>query len=616
MVWTLESGILTLVIFSPLVGVLILLVAPVSNRWAPGLSSPKAVRRGALFISLVTLALTVVAVAKFHQAPTAAAGATSHFVLTAHVPWIGGGGPSPEVDISYRVGVDGISIWLLALTAMLVPLAIWSSFTAIGTRVREYYVLLLLLQVGLLGVFCAMDLLLFYVFFEFTLIPLFFLIGIWGGAERRRAANKFFIYTLAGSVLTFAGVVYLAYFAFVQTGTLTLNIETLTDLGQRGVIPANVQWWLFLALAAGFAIKVPLFPFHTWLPLAHTEAPTAGSVILAGVLLKLGTYGFCRLSIPMLPDASFALAPIVAVVAIVGIIYTALAAWVQSDIKKLVAYSSVSHLGFCMLGLFSLKVAGVSGGVIYMINHGLSTGALFLVVGFIYERYHTREFDQIGGLARPMPWLAFFLIFFTLSSIGLPGLNGFIGEFLVLVGTATSAGTSDGFAAGPLGFGYAIPAALGIILSAVYMLHMCQRVLFGPLKEPPDTPDTSTGLTTDLTRREIAILAPIALCCLFLGVYPKPLLGTIESAVAVNILRRGASVTQASIHSTGVGEPADRNGAPAEGDTISAGAGEEQSMGAAGGSLGELAHSHVGYRAIRPSALLRRWGSHPRAGRF
>ena len=320
-----DSWILTFVIFSPLVGALALLI--------PRRGDDAAIRNGALFFSLVTLLLTVVAVAQFHREASGAAG-PGRFALTACIPWIiSGEEETTTIDIAYRVGVDGISIWLLAMTALLSPLAIWSSFTAICTRVREYYILLLLLQVGLLGVFCAQDLLLFYVFFEFTLLPLFFLIGIWGGPERRRAANKFFIYTLAGSVLTFAGVVYLAYFAFTSTDTLTLNLQTLTRMGQDGDIPFKVQWWLCLALAAGFAIKVPLFPFHTWLPLAHTEAPTAGSVILAAVLLKLGTYGFCRLSIPILPDASFELAPVVAVVAIIGIIYAALAAWVQRDVK-------------------------------------------------------------------------------------------------------------------------------------------------------------------------------------------------------------------------------------------------------------------------------------------
>ena len=536
-----DNWLLTFLIFTPLVGAVILVLA---RR-----SSDAAIRQGALYFSLVTLAATVLAVGQFYRVMSS--GGAGNFVLTAHVPWIvSGQAESAAIDISYSVGVDGISIWLVALTALLSPLAIWSSFSSIRTRIREYYVLLLLLQVGMLGVFCARDLLLFYVFFEFTLIPLFFLIAIWGGPERRRAAVKFFLYTLAGSVFTFAGVVYLAYFAYTQTGTLTLSIETLTRLGRDGVIPLEVQFWLFLAFAAGFAIKVPLFPFHTWLPLAHTEAPTAGSVILAGVLLKLGTYGFCRLSIPILPFASFDLAPIVAVVAIIGIIYAALAAWVQVDIKKLVAYSSVSHLGFCMLGLFSLKVAGISGGVLYMINHGLSTGALFLIVGYMYERYHTRDVDKIGGLAKQMPWLAFFLVFFTLSSIGLPGLNGFVGEFLVLLGTATSGGTMDGYAPGPLGFGYAIPAALGIILGAVYMLWMCRRVLFGPLKEPPNTPDTSTGLTKDLTRREIGILVPIALCCVFIGVYPKPMLNAFEVAIRANILGGAEGTMQARVDST------------------------------------------------------------------
>lgn len=535
-----DSWIITLIIFSPLAGAILLMLPPRGDDVSA--------RRSALFSSLVTLGLTVMALSSFYKAEPHIRGGEADFVLTHSIPWIvGEDQETPTIDIGYRVGVDGISIWLVVLTSLLMPLAIWSSFSNIRTRVREYYVLLLLLQVGLLGVFCAMDLLLFYVFFEFTLVPLFFLIGIWGGPERRRAAGKFFLYTLAGSVFTFAGIVYLAYYSYTTQGHITLNIEELTQMGQEGFLPPGVQWWLFLAFAAGFAIKVPLFPFHTWLPLAHTEAPTAGSVILAAVLLKLGTYGFCRLSIPMLPDAAFVLAPTIAVLAIIGIIYAALAAWVQTDVKKLVAYSSVSHLGFCMLGLFSLKVAGVNGGVLYMINHGLSTGALFVLVGCIYERYHTRNIHEIGGLARQMPWLAFFLIFFTLSSIGLPGLNGFVGEFLVLLGAATSGTTFDGRAAGPLGFGYVIPAALGIILGAVYMLWMCQRILFGPVIEPPHTPDTSAGLTKDLTRREISILAPLAMCCVFIGVYPKPMLDTFEVAVRHHILRQGASEKVAQV---------------------------------------------------------------------
>jgi len=558
-----DMWLLTVVVFSPLLSALLL--------WMPPRGDDVGTRRSAFFCSLVTLALAVLAALRFYDvAPDTPMGGRD-FLLVQHVPWIAAGAETP-VDIAYRVGVDGISIWLLLLAALLMPLAIWSSFTGIRQRVREYYTLLLLLQAGLLGVFCAQDLLLFYVFFEFTLVPLYFLIGIWGGPERRQAANKFFLYTLAGSVFTFAGVIYLAYYSFTITGAVTLNMAELTRLAQDGFISFNVQWWLFLAFAAGFAIKVPLFPLHTWLPLAHTEAPTAGSVILAGVLLKLGTYGFCRLSIPMLPDASRHFAPLVAVVAIIGIIYAALAAWVQRDVKKLVAYSSVSHLGFCMLGLFSLKAAGVSGGVLYMVNHGLSTGALFLVVGCIYERYHTRNIDEIGGLARPMPWLAFFLVFFTLSSIGLPGLNGFVGEFLVLLGTAVSDTTNDMLAAGPLGYGYVIPAAIGIILSAVYMLWMCQRVLFGPLKEPVKTPDTSTGLTNDLTKREIGFLAPIAVCCVVLGVWPAPVLRTLDVAVRQHILLNGAtSLTEHTSEPEAVGLQSDENGSvprPAEGGIV------------------------------------------------
>jgi NADH-quinone oxidoreductase subunit M len=521
----LDSWILTCVFVSPLVGVLVLALLNGEDHGR--------IKMAALASSVVTFALAVVALVAFLQ--NAAPGA---YHLELSVPWITGG--DGAVDIRYHVGVDGVSVWLLMLTVFLTPLAIWGSFSAIADRVREYYMLLLLLQVGMLGVFCAMDLLLFYVCFEFTLIPLYFLIGIWGGPEKQRAANKFFIFTLAGSVLTFAGVLFVGYFAYAHgpDRVFTLDIQTLTALGQDGLIPAGVQWWLFIAFAAGFAIKVPFFPVHTWLPLAHTEAPTAGSVILAGVLLKLGTYGFFRLSLPVLPDASLHFAPIMGVLAVVGVIYGALCAWVQTDVKKLVAYSSVSHLGYCMLGLFSLKMVGVTGAVLYMINHGLSTGALFLVIGMMYERYHTRDIHKIGGLAKPMPWMAFFLVFFTLSSIGLPGLNGFVSEFMVLLGTATSATTSDGLPAGPLGFAYVIPAALGIIFGAVYMLWMCQRVLFGPLREPANTPDTSRGLPSDLNLREKWILTPIAIACVVLGVYPKSVINTMEPAIAANVFNQ------------------------------------------------------------------------------
>jgi NADH-quinone oxidoreductase subunit M len=555
----LSSWLLTYLILIPIGGVVALITPPYG--------SARSARVIATACSLAMLIGGALAVFRFYQVSDRSAHEPDEtirlidtqsrgYALVQHVPWLDSGGTVevqhggsavrlPIVDIGYRVGVDGISVWLVALTCLLMPLAIWSSFSSVRERVREYLCLLLLLQAGLIGVFCSLDLLLFYVFFEFTLIPLFLLIGIWGGPDRRRAATKFFLFTLAGSVITFAGIVYLAYYSWTTIERVTLFIPDLIQMGREGFLPIQLQWWLFLAFAAGFAIKVPLFPVHTWLPLAHTEAPTAGSVILAGVLLKLGTYGFCRISIPMLPDATMVWAPIIAVLAIIGIIYAALAAWVQTDIKKLVAYSSVSHLGFCMLGLFSLKLAGVSGGVLYMINHGLSTGALFLLVGYVYERYHTRDMSKIGGLARKMPWFAFFLVFFTLSSIGLPGLNGFVGEFLVLLGAAKSNTTFDGRAVGPLHFGYVIPAASGIVLGAVYMLWMCQRVLFGPLVEPAHGHDEHQELPVDLSGREISILVPLAIACVVIGVYPKPLLQTFESAAKAHVLLKPASNTLA-----------------------------------------------------------------------
>lgn len=523
--------ILTAVIFVPLIGVV--MIGLMNAR------SHALIRRGALLASFATLGFALAALRLYYE-PTNAYGEphwrAGLFALSLRVPWIGDPQLLAGVDVAYAVGVDGISIWLLVMTAALTPLAIWASFSGIRERIKEYYLLLLLLEAGMLGVFCARDLLLFYVFFEFTLIPLFFLIGIWGGPQRRRAASKFFIYTLAGSVLTFTAILFLAYQAYRMPGigVFTFDIEKLYAVGER--LDLATQRWLFVAMAAGFAIRVPLFPFHTWLPLVHTEAPMAGSVLLAAVLLKLGAYGFLRLIIPMLPAAAIEFAPLVAGLAVVGILYGALAAWVQGDMKKLVAYSSVSHLGFCMLGMFSLKVAGLTGALAHMINHGLSTAALFLIVGVIYERYHTRRFDEIGGLAFHMPWLAFFLVFFSLSSIGLPGLNGFVGIFLVLVGAFTSSSTLDGNSTGPLGIAYAMIAAAGVILSAVYMLWMCQRVLFGPLRELTRTPDRSSGLTTDLTPREIAILTPLAVAALAIGVYPKPLIESMQPALQEQVI--------------------------------------------------------------------------------
>jgi NADH-quinone oxidoreductase subunit M len=520
-----SNWILTAIIFLPIVGA--------AYVWFGSGIRLHQIRSNAMIGSMLTLLLVVCAACLHGQGQGQS---VDGYGLYHSSGWMADG--DSRIDINYTVGIDGISVWLLLLTALLSPLAIWASFSSITRRAKEYYCLLLLLESGMLGVFCALDLLVFYVFFEFTLIPLFFLIGTWGGQERARAATKFFLFTVAGSVLTFAGVLYLAYhqYHYGNSGVFSLDIPRLVRHGQSGLIPAAVQWWIFLGLVAGFAVKVPLFPVHTWLPLAHTEAPTAGSVLLAGVLLKLGTYGFVRLALPILPEGAEAFAHFMSVMAIAGIIYGALAAWAQEDVKKLVAYSSVSHMGFCVLGMFSLKMAGMSGSVMYMLNHGLSTAALFLVVGMIYERYHTRDMNKLGGLARQMPVMATFLIIFTLSSIGLPGLNGFIGEMLVLIGTASSAETHDGLIAGPLGMAYAVPAATGIVLGAIYMLWMCRRVLFGPVNEPPGTPDTSAGLSRDLNAREVGILTPIAVLCLVIGVWPKPLLESMQPAIEDHIL--------------------------------------------------------------------------------
>jgi NADH-quinone oxidoreductase subunit M len=426
----------------------------------------------------------------------------------------------PSIGVQYNFGIDGIALLLILLTTMMGFIAVYSSFTAIEHREKEYYVLLLLLQTGMIGTFCALDFFLFYVFWEIMLVPMYFLIGVWGGSRKLYAAIKFFLYTLAGSVLMLLSI--LALYFFNDGGIPFLNIEGLNaglsfdvlryhEIGR--LIPPTLQFWIFLGFFFGFAIKVPMFPFHTWLPDAHTEAPTAGSVILAAVLLKMGTYGFVRFALPILPDATKQLVIPIVVLAIIGIIYGALVCLVQKDMKKLVAYSSVSHLGFVMLGLFALNPMGVSGSVLQMINHGLSTGALFLLVGLIYERRHNRMIAEYSGLAKVMPVYATFFLVATLSSIGLPALNGFIGEFTILVGAANRS------------IVWGVFAATGIVLGAAYMLWLYQRVFWGPLDNP------ANHNLKDLNMREIWTLVPIVICMFWIGLYPKPFFEILDRPV-------------------------------------------------------------------------------------
>jgi len=405
------------------------------------------------------------------------------------------------------------------------------SWEAIVDRPATFYSLLLLLGSGMLGVFAARDIILFYIFFEFTLIPLFFLVGVWGYEDRRYAAAKFFLYTLAGSLLTFLGLLAIVLWDYNHSGTgvMTFSIPDLTEGLAEHPIAAPYQLWIFLALFAGFAIKVPLFPLHTWLPLAHTQAPTAGSVILAGILLKIGTYGFARFSIPMLPEATAACVPWILTLSVAGILYGALVALAQSDMKRLIAYSSVSHLGFCMLGLFALTSLGVEGGVLQMINHGLSTGGLFAVVGMIHERYHTREISALGGLSRRTPLLALFFILFTLSSIGLPGLNGFAGEFLLLAGMFQRAWTAAPAGLELLYKAIAVLAVSGVVLGAWYMLYLVQRVFFGPLKEPAH--EGGAPAVRDLSPREVAALAPLVVFVFWIGLQPEFFLNRMQSTL-------------------------------------------------------------------------------------
>ena len=419
------------------------------------------------------------------------------------VPWI------PSIGAEYFLGVDGFSSLLVLLTTLMGMIAILSSWTAITERVKEYYIFLLVLQTGMIGAFITLDFLLFFLFWEVMLVPMYFLIGIWGSDNRLYSAIKFFLYTLVGSVVMLLGILAVYFYQHSVTGVYTFDVTQFHELN----MPLDLQWWVFLAFFLGFAVKVPMFPFHTWLPDAHTDAPTAGSVILAAVLLKMGTYGFIRFSLPILPDATVSFVPLIAGLSIVGIIYGALVALSQSDWKRLVAYSSVSHMGLVMLGMFALTPVGITGSIIQQINHGISTGALFLIVGIVYERRHTREISEYGGLSKTMPVYAAVFLIMTMSSIGLPTLNGFIGEILILQGIFV------------VSKWWAAVAATGIVLGAAYMLWLYQRTMFGTIDNPKNE-----GLA-DLNMRELATFVPLIILAVWIGLYPSPFLRRLETSV-------------------------------------------------------------------------------------
>jgi len=471
--------ILSLLIFFPLVGAFVLLFIKKENLGA--------LRTVAFIISIVEFIFSLPLFFAFDTTTAA-----MQFVESTW--WV------QSYGISYKLGIDGISLLLVLLTTFLTVLCILCSWSAITFRVKEYMISFLFLETGMLGALMALDLILFYVFWEVMLIPMYFLIGVWGDPKRRiYAAVKFFLFTMAGSVLMLIAILALYFINLKATGKATFDVLEL----YKATIPIQTQYWLFGAFALAFAIKVPMFPFHTWLPDAHTEAPTAGSVILAGVLLKMGTYGFIRFAIPLFPNAAYDLVPIVCSLAIIGIIYGALVSMMQADLKRLVAFSSVSHLGYVMLGMFAFNMQGVEGSLYQMLNHGVSTGSLFLIVGMIYERRHTRMIADFGGLSKVMPIYATFFMIVTLSSIGLPGTNGFVGEFLILLGA---------FRFNTL---YGVLASAGVVLGAAYMLWMFQRVMFGVIKKPENEK------LKDLNGREIATLVPMVILIFLMGIYPK-----------------------------------------------------------------------------------------------
>ena len=484
--------ILTALVAVPLLGGVLALLT--------GRERPQVARTLALVVALATFVLSLVMWARFD--PTVAT-----YQLEERYPWL------PDFGISYHVGVDGISLLLVVLTTFLTPIALLCSWESVTSRVREFSFFMLALEAAMIGVFISLDLFLFYIFWDAMLIPMYFLIGVWGYERRVYAAIKFILYTMAGSVLMLIAIIWAAYYHATVAGVPSFDLPDLYAIG----FPAAYQTWLFLAFAVAFAIKVPLFPFHTWLPDAHVEAPTAGSVILAGVLLKMGTYGLLRFAFPLFPQAAVEFAPWIAALAVIGIVYGALVAMVQPDMKKLVAYSSVSHLGFVVLGLCAFNLAGTQGAVYQMLAHGVSTGGLFLIVGMLSDRRHTRLIAEYGGLKAVMPRLVAAFLIITLASVALPGLNGFVGEFLILIGAYGA--RFDGHVA------WTAVAATGVILSAVYMLWMFQRVNYGPVTNPKNQ-----GLQ-DLSVREWFVIAPICAMAIFMGVAPSIFLRPMEPAI-------------------------------------------------------------------------------------
>ncbi len=482
-------GLLTVVTFLPAAAAVLLVFVPRRHELL--------LRTSALLATIATFLISVPLYLRFDAR-------SADYQFEEYARWM------PNFGVGYHVGIDGISLLLVLLTTLITPVALASTWRAIDDRVKEFVVTLLVLETGMVGVFVSLDLFLFYVFWEAMLIPMYFIIGVWGGGRRIYAAVKFVLYTMVGSLLMLVAILALYYQHGAATGTFTFDLPTVA----RWVIPPGTsQTLMFLAFALAFAIKVPMFPFHTWLPDAHVEAPTAGSVILAGVLLKMGTYGFLRFCLPLFPDAALAFGPLVFALAIIGIIYGAWVSTVQPDIKKLVAYSSVSHLGFVMLGLFTLTSQGVIGGVLQMISHGLSTGALFLLVGMIYERRHTRLISDFGGLWSVIPAFSAIFLIAVLSSLGLPGLNGFVGEFLILIGAFQTNRTLAAF------------ATTGIIFAAVYLLWMYQRVIFGEVTHPENR------TLRDLNLREWALMIPIVVFIVWIGVYPTAFTGKMEATV-------------------------------------------------------------------------------------